>query len=459
MKNYKKVKIGLLLLVTCILVGCGNTGETDKADARESVKTFSDWAEHEVFQDVPAMLLEETRIGKSTDYGAGTYVIDVRGTSLDDYRSYLTLLEEQGFEKYADNGTEGVDGCVFTSTYTKDKKVLTITHMVKTNMTYISASEEMNLSTHLFYKDESVANNVEGATTSLHLLELHTYGDSYVIRMKNGKFILVDGGMEQDARYLLDYLESLVPKGEKPVIEGWFVTHGHNDHIGAFAAFADNAKYAERIVVEGVYFTEPSKAVCINYGIDISDVKYGTLACRASDGKPTKVYRPQTGQRYYFNDITIDILHTQEQLLLDEYDNGFNDTSSWLLFTIDGQTFLDAGDASEGAINVVKRTYNQEFFNLDMLSVFHHGQNVYDSYVNYFNYKTAIYPTFVVGSQTAGHREEENVVLQQNAVECISWGDGTKVLTFPYKLGTAESRPMREWIYTPDRKTPVPYSQ
>jgi len=94
---------------------------------------------------------------------------------------------------------------------------------------------------------------------------------------------------------------------------------------------------------------------------------------------------------------------------------------------------------------------------LDMISVFHHGQNVYESYVNYFNYKTAIYPTFVEGSQTADHKVEENATLRKNAVECFSWGDGTKVLTFPYKLGTAKSLPMREWTYNPDRVKPAPF--
>lgn len=458
MKKYGKMIMVLFLLTVFVLVGCASTNEEKNSESESAkVQTFADWTELEIFQDIPAMIVKGTRIGEAMDYGADTYVITVNGTSKENYEMYLTTLEEVGFEKYVDNGSEGLDGCVFTSTYTKDKLILTVSYMVKTKLTYIAASEKMNMSEHLFYREEYVAGNQLNAKTTLHLMELHTYGDSYIIQMKNGHFILVDGGMEKDTRYLLDYLEILAPEGQKPVIEGWFITHGHGDHIGPFTAFVNNSKYAERVIVEGVYFTEPSKEVCSTYSLSVENVKYGSIACKTSEGKATPTYRPQTGQRYYFNDITIDIIHTQEQLLLEEYDNGFNDSSSWLLFTIDGQTFLDAGDASEGAIDVVKRTYNQEYFNLDMLSVFHHGQNVYDSYVDYFNYKVAIYPTFVIGSQTADWKTEENEKLQENAVECMSWGDGTKVLTFPYELGTAKSLPMREWTYDPQRTTPAPY--
>ena len=80
-----------------------------------------------------------------------------------------------------------------------------------------------------------------------------------------------------------------------------------------------------------------------------------------------------------------------------------------------------------------------------------------DSYVNYFNYDVAIYPTFVIGSQTANWQTKENETIQNNAKECVSWGDGTKIFTFPYEIGTYEKLPLREWLYHPGRKTPVPY--
>ena len=456
MKKFGKIIIVPLLLAIFFLVGCG-AKETEIEPEEETVRTFADWTNLKIFQNIPAMVVQGTRISKAEDYGGDTYIVGVHGTSLDDYRAYLTLLEREGYEKKVDNGEEGLSGFVYTSTYMKDKLALTVTYVTKVNITYIAASEKLNLSDHLFYNESYVADNIAGAKTTLYMPELHTYGDSYIIKMKNGHFLLIDGGMEMDGPYLFDYLETLVPAGEKPVVEGWFISHGHGDHIGPLTMVVKNASYADRISVEGVYYTEPSTAVCKKFGVSVQNVKYGALALKNTAGQSPKMYRPQTGQRYYFNDIVIDVLHTQEQLLLGDYENYFNDSSTWIRLTIDGQTFLTGGDASEGSINVVERTYDKEFLTFDLISVFHHGQNVYDSYVNHFTYKTALYPTFLVGSQTAKHQVEENEILQKNATECLSWGDGTKVLTFPYVVGSAKSLPMRTWIYHPDRKTPVPY--
>jgi Cft2 family RNA processing exonuclease len=64
-----------------------------------------------------------------------------------------------------------------------------------------------------------------------------------------------DGGLKYDAPYLLDYLEALTPDGEKPIIDAWFLSHSHDDHVGAILEIAQNEVYRERIRVEGIYFT------------------------------------------------------------------------------------------------------------------------------------------------------------------------------------------------------------
>ena len=71
-------------------------------------------------------------------------------------------------------------------------------------------------------KNGYVKDNKEGAKTTFHMLELHDLGNSFLFQLKNGHFIISDGGRKTDLPYLLDYLGSLVPEGEKPVIEGWF---------------------------------------------------------------------------------------------------------------------------------------------------------------------------------------------------------------------------------------------
>ena len=386
------------------------------------------------------------------DCGAGTTIKEMQGTSFQTYQSYLSDMEQKGFQKYVENIPENLKNCVWTATFVKKDQVITVSYMMKQNKMYVTEGKNIPLSHHLIYQERFAEQNEKNVKTKLHMPELHTYGNSFIIQLKNGHFILDDGGMPADTLYLLDYLEQLVPKGEKPIIEGWFISHGHGDHFGPLCVFDEHPEYTKRIIVEGIYFSETADS-----GETVQQGIRGMRNCRTGSGDVTPIYRPQTGQRYYFNDITIDVLHTQEQLPMEKYQGGFNESSTWLLYTIEGQTFLHGGDAGRGAIEVVKETYDKELFDFDIMATFHHGQNVYDSYVDYFNYKTVLYTTFVIGSQTANWHLDDNLNMQQRAKECLSWGDGTKILTFPYQVGTAESLPMKEWLYHPDRNTPKLY--
>ena len=122
---------------------------------------------------------------------------------------------------------------------------------------------------------------------------------------------------------------------------------------------------------------------------------------------------------------------------------------------------MHAGDTGEQSISVVKNSYNQAYLDFDVMATFHHGQNVYNSYVDYFKYKTVLYTTFVTDSQTANLNTDANNRMKQNALEndgeYTSWGEGTKILTFPYVVGASQTLPLRTWTYHPDRETPTQY--
>lgn len=413
----------------------------------------------DIFRGIPKVIAENATEVRRTECGAGNYVMELKNLALEEYRSYLELLSKNGFTKHVDNGSKGLEESVWNAVYCKDGLVVTVIYMAKRNRCYISAGRNVPISPHLFYQEQYLEGNSKEVKTSLHMLELYHFGDCFVIQLKNGHFIMDDSGLLADAPYILDYLEKLTPPGEKPIVEAWFISHGHLDHTGTFAYFVEHPEYAERISIEGIYFSEPSDEITKATHV-YEDVQLGVRGfanCKTCLGTTTPIYRPQTGQRYYFNDLTIDVLHTQEQVLFEDYSNGFNESSTWLLYTMEGQKFLHAGDAGMGSVNVVKSTYNQEYLSFDVMATFHHGQNVEDSYVDYFGYKTVLYTTFVIGSQTKKWKPEENRRLQARASECMSWGDGTKVLTFPYEVGAAQSLPLRDWVYSPDRKPPVPF--
>lgn len=389
---------------------------------------------------------------RADHYGAGTYVTCVEDTTKTDYERYLKQVEENGFVKYADNG-EGLDNAVFCSTYAKDNFVLTVSYCSREKKTNISFYQDFPLSEHLIYKDSYVEGNQEGAKTKLHMLELRRMGNSFVFQLKNGRFVISDGGEACDLVYLLDYLESLTPEGEKPIIEAWVISHAHGDHCGALAAFVDMPKLVERVCVEGIYFSEPSRRVmeyCNGYvPFMIGKMNMAQKLLKTTQGLRTPMYRPQTGQRYYFNDITMDILITQEQVPLEDYKRDLNASSMVCLFTVEGQKCFFAGDIHEEGLHFIMSNYSREYFNVDLFTLNHHGFNTCTSFTDYIKVKTLL---LTLQNQLPVRKIRQTKYFISKVKETMNWGDGTKILTFPYEMGSYETVPCNEWIYHKDEE-------
>jgi hypothetical protein len=118
---------------------------------------------------------------------------------------------------------------------------------------------------------------------------------------------------------------------------------------------------------------------------------------------------------------------------------------------IEGQRFLHAGDAGETTTRLAMDMFEKDFFELDVFSVLHHGINVYDYFTDYCTVKTLLYTNRTVGSlytATTYAKLTQNEHLQKSALESLSHGNGTVVLTFPYKVGTAKTMPPCDWRYT-----------
>ena len=66
----------------------------------------------------------------------------------------------------------------------------------------------------------------------------------YIIKTKNDKMIVIDGGIGGDAANLMKYIEKHNNK-----VDYWFLTHNHNDHTNAFTEIINN----EDVEVDNVY--------------------------------------------------------------------------------------------------------------------------------------------------------------------------------------------------------------
>ena len=422
--------------------------------------TFASYSEYEIFQKVPLLTGKNIRYEDSEDFGSGNYGIDTYDTTLEEYQAYLQLLESKGFVKYVDNGEEGLEGYVYTAHYTKDNLLVVVTHFSNSNYTMVTASENATLSEHLHYSEDYTVNNIQGAKTAFHLMELYNVGNSFVFQLKNGHFIINDGGEAPELPYLLDYLETLTPEGQKPVIEAWFITHSHYDHIGVFQYFIEHKEYAERVSVEGVYFTAVSEKtweIYRDYDNPKSSEGYARVVpqlLKNTEGKAPDVYRCRTGERYYFNDITIDVVYSHDLRPADKW-NTFNGASTWLMNTIEGQKVLLTADGEWDNMQTIMGIYDSEYFDLTIYQTPHHGASVWDEFTDYLGkIRTVVVPSTSIKAVGAGTNHLQNEYLRNVADETYSFGEGTVVFEFPYSVGSAKTLPHTEWIYhsdVPDR--------
>jgi glyoxylase-like metal-dependent hydrolase (beta-lactamase superfamily II) len=75
--------------------------------------------------------------------------------------------------------------------------------------------------------------------------QIDNIGNSYVILTRNGKVVVMEGGLKEETSYLRGFLAAL---GNE--VEAWFVSHPHTDHIGALTEILLEPK---DVVIKKVY--------------------------------------------------------------------------------------------------------------------------------------------------------------------------------------------------------------
>lgn len=430
-------KVFAVLIVLClsasVFAGCGEK----KAD----IKTFAEYTDLEIFQNVPAINMEKARVLDAAHYGSENYVLALRGTFKADYDAYLKTLESAGYTKLADNG-DGIDGTTFAAYYQNDELLLNVAYNHLTTMTYITACKNKTISPNLTYDASFTDGNIDGAQTSLVMHQVPEYGNCFVIQLKNGHYIVNDGGRKDDLKILLNYLIENTPEGQDTVVDAWFVSHEHGDHSGVL--LASNTCYEVfDVAVEGFYYSrisDDAKAAIGDSAHEVGTVELYSGNFKNSAGEATPMYRAHLGDKYYFNDIVVEVPYTQEQFQLSRYVDNLNASSLWLMYNIEGQKFLLSGDTELENMRDVSTMYDQSYMDVDVMSLHHHSLNVYTEDLGYFNVETMLYSTWGTYSiywpaETLAHNLE---IQEKYCKEYVSYMGGGVKITFPYTVGNYE---------------------
>ena len=175
---------------------------------------------------------------------------------------------------------------------------------------------------------------------------------SIVLTLSDGSFIVYDGGYDEDAPLLLDYLEKNNVRNEKPRIAAWVLTHSHGDHY--FAAKNIAANNADRVTVEEfVLNPRVSQYEYEQYEPYLGE-HFRTYTLPQFEG--AVIVKPHTGQKLYYRDAELEILHTQEEVL-PNYFRWLNETSLISRVYLGGQRIFFPADGEIGIDVVLPAMY------------------------------------------------------------------------------------------------------
>lgn len=320
------------------------------------------------------------------------------------YTAYCKTLESEGYTLYTDNTKEDN---IYRTYISKDSK-----HTLYVVYSAYKYAEQQNVGTYvpsirIISAPMSSVNLVDQkvlsaqtytkiADSSITTVRLAyttgNFGNSYVIMLEDGSFIVYDGGGDgktnaaNDHVRLYNVLMDLYGKthdGKTPtkndplVIAGWILTHQHWDHISVFRDFCETYGSKQQVKIEALYANFISETEAFNaYNPDFSLSKklqtYTDLT-----GGDMKYYKLHSGMKLQIRNATLEVLYTHEDMTPRRI-YFFNDSSTVVRFTLrDSEsgnettaTFL--GDLYKFGSQVMRALYGATL-QCDIVQVAHHG--------------------------------------------------------------------------------------
>lgn len=211
-------------------------------------------------------------------------------------------------------------------------------------------------------------------------------GMSYVIRLTDGTFVIIDGGYntEAEAKNLYSVLAGNNVLDGNPVISAWFITHLHIDHYGALKAFTQS--YANAVTVKGFYYNFNSQTIGDTANSNADDVESVMKKWKGA----TLYSKIHSGMVMGFAGATVEVLATHEDVMqsyyakrsswsstysltANDFENDGNETSTVLRFNVGGKTIMFLADAEQNVSDAMLGTYTASYLQSDIMQMAHHG--------------------------------------------------------------------------------------
>ncbi|MBO4213324.1 MAG: hypothetical protein J5894_04335 [Clostridia bacterium] len=381
----------------------------------EEVATL-DWDEIPEFSY--GTLSSEYKVGEAR-YDIDSFARKYTETTDEDFEDYIAILGANGYTCHA---TNDIDGECYQATYYNNEYTVNVAYYAITGETFITAEQKGTLSELQIAPAKQVTSD-ETIYVSPRLAE---FGECDIFKLSNGHFVVIDGAQKSNAELLIQTLEAYTDGDEKPVVDAWFFTHAHDDHVGACMEIANDPELVERVIVNGFYYTWPIDAGFRKESdyVDFMEAvqKFsGLVNFRDENDDVTPIYKLHAGMAFYLCDIKVDILLTQDQIMPNEYLGGFNDSSTAFKVTIYTEgagesTFLILGDAHNGVCNKLMGKYSYDVLHTNFFMSLHHGNNNCEAFFKF------IAPDYLIYTSGSKHTTSGYAWLNANCLGYVTNG-------------------------------------
>ncbi len=309
------------------------------------------------------------------DPGDDCKEIIISDTTVEQYDAYLQKLEADGYTCYT---TNTISECKF-ATYNNSDYTINVgfyDHYDQVRIIIEDLAPAVGLESDNKYEQVTTP-----LLTSLGVAQgSSNNGICTVIRLSDGRFIIVDGGFNNsnNANALIDLLRdqasAYTTKDKDITIAAWIFTHAHGDHTGLIAGQYNAFK---RFTVERVlynFMSEAERAVAHNAAPKDFGVNEGTqnvTAIKASEELGATQHVVHVGQKFFLADAVIEILYTIESYG-PRVVNALNTTSLVCKINIAGTTYMCTGDATGHGLEICTKMFG-DYMKSDIAQVTHHG--------------------------------------------------------------------------------------
>lgn len=320
-----------------------------------------------------------------------SYYVQANGAGLSDFKAYCDKLTANGFSLYYN--TESQDSKF--ATYTDGYNIVNVSYLEYEDpnaqygdVSYVSIAIESTDSCALPPVGETYEN-----VTTLQLTQVK--GEcAFIVRLTDGRFLVVDGGLDGCASTIYEQISAQNVLKGKPVIAAWIFTHPHTDHVAGFYTFAAN--YGSKVTLELVVHNfpgydkyddecnetpnNPSNNAQVVAGMKANSEAMYTNVKKYFGG--AKFVIAHAGQRFEFAGLNLDVLWTHENLFNRKM---FNTNMSSTVYSLQSQDMrvIILGDQYYDGCDILNAIY-QDDLDADIVQLAHHGYNggskaMYDS--------------------------------------------------------------------------------